>query len=59
MREWRLSGLLYTDDHPVICGESQENLRVKIGRFVEKRERIRKVNTYKRKVMVLEGRKDH
>ena len=29
-REWRLPGLLYTDDL-VLCGESEEDLRVMMG----------------------------
>ena len=31
-REWRLPGLLYTDDL-VLCGESEEELRVMVGQF--------------------------
>ena len=33
-REWRLPGLLYADDL-VLCGESEEDLRVMVERFVE------------------------
>ena len=33
-REWRLPGLLYADDL-VLCGESEEDLRVMVGRFIE------------------------
>ena len=33
-REWRLPGLLYTNDL-VLCGELEEDLRVIVGRFVE------------------------
>ena len=33
-REWRLPGTLYADDL-VLCGESEENMRVMLGRFVE------------------------
>ena len=33
-REWRMSGLLYTDDL-VLRGESEEDLRVMVGRFAE------------------------
>ena len=33
-REWRLSVLLYADDL-VLCGESEEDLRVIVGRFAE------------------------
>ena len=32
-REWRLIGLLYAYDL-VLCGESEEDLRPMIGRFV-------------------------
>ena len=32
--KWRLPGLLYADDL-VLCGESEENMRVMVGRFVE------------------------
>ena len=31
-REWRLPGLLYADDL-VLCGESEEDLWVMVGRF--------------------------
>ena len=33
-REWRLPGLLYADDL-VLCDESEEDLPVMVGRFVE------------------------
>ena len=33
-REWRLSGVLYTDDL-VLCGESEEDLGSMVGRFAE------------------------
>ena len=33
-REWRLPGLLYADDL-VLCGESEEYLRVMVGRFAK------------------------
>ena len=33
-REWRLSGLLYADDL-VLFGESEEDLKVIVGRFAE------------------------
>ena len=33
-REWRLPGLLYADDL-ILCGESEEDLRVMVGWFVE------------------------
>ena len=56
-REWRLSGLFYTDDF-VLCGESKEDLRDggTVGRFAEVcRRRGLKVNAGKRKLMVLNG----
>ena len=56
-REWRLPGLLYADDL-VLCGESEEDLRAIVGRFVEVcRKRGLKVNTGKSKVVVLGGEK--
>ena len=33
-REWRVPGLLYADDL-VLCGESDEDLRVMVGMFTE------------------------
>ena len=43
-REWRLSGLLHADDL-VLCGESEEDLRVMVERFAEVcRRRGMKVN---------------
>ena len=33
-REWRLPGLLYADDL-VLCGESEEDLRVMVGWIAE------------------------
>ena len=33
-REWRLPGLSYADDL-VLCGESEEDLRSMVGRFVD------------------------
>ena len=33
-REWRLLGLLYEDDL-VLCGVSEVDLRVMVGRFAE------------------------
>ena len=33
-REWGLPGLLYTDDL-VLCGESEQDLKVMVARFVE------------------------
>ena len=54
-REWRLNGLLYTDDL-VQCGESEEDLRVMGGWFAEVySRRALKVNVGKSKVMILNG----
>ena len=54
-REWRLPGLLYADDL-VLCGESEEDLKATVGRFVEVcRKRRLKVNAGKSKLMVLNG----
>ena len=54
-REWRLLSLLYADDL-VRCGESEEDLRVRVGRFAEMyRRRGLIVNADKSKVMVLKG----
>ena len=54
-REWRLPGLLYAYDL-VLCGDSEEDLRVMVGRFAEVcRRRRLKVNAGKSKVMVLNG----
>ena len=54
-REWRLPCILYADDL-VLCRESEENLRVMVGRFAEVgRRRGLKVNADKSKVMVLDG----
>ena len=33
-REWRLPCLLYADDL-ILCGKSEEDLKVMVGRFVE------------------------
>ena len=33
-KEWKLPGLLYADVL-VLCGESEEDLRVMVGRFAE------------------------
>ena len=60
-REWRLPGFLYTDDLVLLalfvqCGESEEDLRVMVGRIAEVcRGRGLKVNAGKSKVMVLNG----
>ena len=49
------SGILYAD-HLVLCGESEEDLRVMVGHFGEGcRRRGVKVNAGKSKVMVLGG----
>ena len=54
-REWILPGLLYADDL-VLFGESGEDLRAMVGRFVEVcRRRGLKVNAGKSKVTVLDG----
>ena len=54
-REWRLPGLLYTDDL-VQCDESQEDLRVMGGWFAEVySRRALKVNVGKSRVMILNG----
>ena len=55
-REWRLPGLLYADDL-VLYGESEEDLRLIVGRFIEVcRRRGLKCNAGKSKVMMLAGR---
>ena len=57
-REWRMPGLLYAEDL-VQCGESEEDLRVMVGRFAEVcRRRGLKVNEGESKVMVLNGEGD-
>ena len=38
VREWRSSCLLYANDL-VLCGESEEDLRVMVRRFIEPRRR--------------------
>ena len=53
-REWRLPGLLYADDL-ALCGESEEDLRAIVGRFVEVCRRSLKVNAGTSKVMMLGG----
>ena len=54
-REWILLGLLYADNL-VLCGESEEDLRVIVGQFAEVcRSRGLKVNAGKSKGMVLNG----
>ena len=48
--------LLYADDL-ALCGESEEDLRVMVGRFAEVcRKRGLKVNAGKSKMMVLNGK---
>ena len=50
-----MPGLFYADDL-VLCGESEEDLRAMVGRFVEMwRKKALKVNAGKSKVMVLNG----
>ena len=57
-REWRLPDLLYADDL-VLCGESEEDLRAKVGRFIEACKRTGlKVNAGKRKVILLGGEEE-
>ena len=49
-REWRFPGLLYAGDL-IFCGESKEDLRAVVGRFLEVcRRRDLKVNAGKSKV---------
>ena len=51
----RLPGFLYADDL-FLCGESEEDLKAMVGRFVEVcRRRGLKVNAGKRKVMLING----
>ena len=53
VREWRLPDLFYADDL-VLCDDSEENLRVMVGRFAEMcRRRVLKVNAGKSKGMIL------
>ena len=49
-REW-----IFSDLYVVLCGESEEELKVMVGRFAEVRRRGLKVNTGKSKMMVLGG----
>ena len=57
-REWRLPDLLYADDL-VLCGESEEDLRAKVGRFFDSCKRTGlKVNAGKRKVILLGGEEE-
>ena len=56
-KEGRLPGLLYADDL-VLCGESEEDVRAMVERFVEMcRKRGLKVNVGNSKVIVLNGEK--
>ena len=51
-REWRLPDL-------ILCGESKEDFRAMVGRFVEVcRKRCLKVNILKSRLMVLNERRD-
>ena len=53
-----MSGLLHADSM-VLCGESQEDMRMMMRNFVEVRERRDwKVNASKSKVMVLRGEEE-
>ena len=53
-----MPGLLYADDL-LLCGESEEDLRVMVRRFDEVcRRRGLKVNAGKRKVMILDGEEE-
>ena len=53
--EWRLPGLKYADDL-VMCGESEEDLRIIAGRFIGvSMKRGLKINASKSKVMLLGG----
>ena len=57
IREWRLLGILYADDM-VPCGESEEDLRTMMQRFVEVcRRRGLKINASKSKVMAMNEEK--
>ena len=54
-RERRLPDHLHTDDL-ILCGETEEDLRAMVGRFVEMcRRRSLKVNVGKRRMMILNG----
>ena len=55
-REWKLPGFLYADDL-VLCGESEEDLRVMVGQFVEVcRRRGLNINAGKSKVILMNGK---
>ena len=53
-REWILLGLWYADDL-VLCGESEEDLKVMMGHIVEMCRRYFKINANKSKMIVLSG----
>ena len=56
-REWRLLGLMYADDL-VLCGESEDDLRAMVRRFVVVcRRRGLEVSAGKSKVMGMNGEK--
>ena len=57
-RERRLPDFFYVDDL-ILCGESEEDLRVMVGQFAEVcRRRRLKVNAGKSTVMALNGEED-
>ena len=57
-KEWRLPSFLYADDL-VLCGESEEDLRVIVRWFAKMyRRRGLKVNAGKSKVMILNGEEE-
>ena len=57
-REGRLLDILYADDL-VLCSESEEDLRVMVGRLTEvRRRRGLRVNAGNNKVMVLNGEEE-
>ena len=54
-REWRLPSLFYAEDL-ILCGESEEDVKVMVGWFAEVfRRKGLKINAGKSKVMVLNG----
>ena len=54
-RKWRLPDILYADDLD-FCGESEEDLKAIVGRFVDMcRRRGPKVNAGRSKVILLNG----
>ena len=57
-KDWELPGLLNTGDL-VLCGESEEDLRVMVGVFAEVcRRRRLNINAGKIKIMVLNGEEE-